>query len=48
MEVNENSDLVAIPSGVTKLLQPLGFVINWPFKGAFWQLHCQWMTAMKH
>jgi hypothetical protein len=32
-EVNENSDLV-IFDGITKLLQPLDSVINWPFNVA--------------
>jgi hypothetical protein len=41
--VNMDSDLVVIPGGMTKLLQPLDVVINWPFKVAL-----QWMTTMKH
>jgi hypothetical protein len=47
-KVNEDSDLVVIPGGMTKLLQPLDVVINWPFKVAFWWLYNQWMTTTKH
>jgi hypothetical protein len=34
-KVNKDSDLLVIPGGMTKLLQPLGVVINWPFKVTF-------------
>jgi hypothetical protein len=46
-EVNRVSDLV-IPNGVTKLLQPLDVVINWPFRFAFKLFYNQWMTTTKH
>jgi hypothetical protein len=43
-----DSDLVVIPGGMTKLLQPLDVVINWPFKVALQWIYNQWMTTMKH
>jgi hypothetical protein len=33
--VNEDSVLVVIPSGMTKLLRPLDVVINWSFTATF-------------
>jgi hypothetical protein len=47
-EVNNDSDLLIIPGGMTKLLQPLEVANNWPFNVAFRQLYNQWMTTMKH
>jgi hypothetical protein len=44
----EDSDLVVIPSGMTKLLQLLDVSINQPFKITFWWLYNQWMTTTKH
>jgi hypothetical protein len=35
-KVDEDSDLVVIPSGMTKVLKPLDVIINQPFKVAFW------------
>jgi hypothetical protein len=46
-KVNKDSDLV-MPSGMTKLLQPLDVFINLPIKVAFWWLYSQWMTTTKH
>jgi hypothetical protein len=37
-KVNEDSNLV-IPEGMTKLLQPVDTVINWPFTVTFWWLY---------
>jgi hypothetical protein len=45
---NEDSNLVVIPSGMTKVLQPLEVVINQPFKVPFQWLYNQWMTTTKH
>jgi hypothetical protein len=42
-KVNEDSDLVVIPGGMTKLLHPLDIIINRPFKVAFRRLYNRWM-----
>jgi hypothetical protein len=47
-KVNKDCDLLVIPSGMTKLLQPLDVVINWQFRVVFQWLYNQQMTAMKH
>jgi hypothetical protein len=47
-KVNKDSDLLVIPGGMTKLLQPSDVVINQPFKVTFWPLYNQWMTTTKH
>jgi hypothetical protein len=46
-KVNEDSDLLVIPGGMTKLLATVGYWIL-PFKVAFWWLYDQWMTTTKH
>jgi hypothetical protein len=48
VEVNDDSDLLVIPAGITKLLYPLDVVINQPFKVTYWKLYNHWMTTMKH
>jgi hypothetical protein len=45
VEVNEDSDFLVIPSGMTKPLQPLEVS---SFKVTLRQLHSQWITVMKH
>jgi hypothetical protein len=47
VKVNEDSDIAVIPGGITKVLQPLDDVINWPFYVTFQRLYDHWVTTRK-
>jgi hypothetical protein len=47
-KVNDDTDLLVMSGGITKLLQLLDVVFYQPFKGTFWQLYNQWMITTKH
>lgn len=44
----EKSDLVVIPGGMTKMLQPLDVVVNRPFKIHFTRHYNEWMRTADH
>jgi len=44
----DNTDLVIIPGGLTRLLQPLDVSVNKPMKDALRQCWNQWLTSDDH
>ena len=44
----DNTDLVIIPGGLTRLLQPLDVSVNKPMKDALRQRWNQWLTSDEH
>lgn len=44
----ERCDLVTIPGGLTKVLQPLDVVVNRPFKAHFTRQYSEWMRSATH
>ena len=43
-----NTDIVAVPGGCTKILQPADVCRNAPFKARYRDLYTAWMSAQNH